>query len=189
MGAVHDRINEALVQWIGRQHVVFVATAPLAPDGHVNVSPKGMTGTVAVLDDRTVAYLDLTGSGIETVAHLRENGGITLMWTAFEGPPRIVRIHGRGEVVLPEDDRWDDLTAGFSAHRGARAVVVVHAERVSDSCGYSVPLFDFREDRPRLTEWTNAQSDAELAAYRRQKNATSIDGLPGLAPTVDPLQR
>lgn len=181
MGAVHDRISEALVHWIGRQHVVFVATAPLAADGHVNVSPKGMARTVAVLGDRTVAYLDLTGSGIETVAHLQENGRITLMWTAFEGPPRIVRIHGRGEVVLPDDDRWEGLSASFPAHRGARAIVVVHAERISDSCGYSVPLLDFREDRPRLTEWVDSKSDVELDAYRRQKNASSIDGLPGLA--------
>lgn len=180
MGTVHERIDEALADWIARQHVMFVATAPSDPDATVNLSPKGTAGTVAVLDERTVAYLDLTGSGIETVAHLRDNGRITLMWCAFEGPPRIVRVHGRGRVVAAGDDGFEGLAARFVEHRGARAVVVVEAGRISDSCGYSVPLLDFVAERDVLDRWTGRRSDAELDEYRATRNATSIDGLPGL---------
>jgi hypothetical protein len=180
MGKVHDAIDAPLRRWIERQHVVFVGTAPLDGAGHVNVSPKGTAGTFAVLDDRRCAYLDLTGSGVETVAHIRENGRITLMWCAFEGPPRIVRVQGRGEVVLPADPEWSGLRSHFAPHRGARAIVVVDAERVSDSCGYSVPLMAWEADRSRLDDWTAKRTDAELATYRRTHNARSIDGLPGL---------
>lgn len=180
MGKVHPGIDEPLAAWIGRQHVFFVATATSDPAGTVNLSPKGTVGTFAVLDEQRCAYLDLTGSGIETVAHLRDNGRITLMWCAFEGPPRIVRVHGRGEVVTPDDDRWDDLSAHFDAQRGARAIVVVTAQRVSDSCGYSVPLMEFTAERTRLTEWVEARTDEDLADYRARKNTRSIDGLPGL---------
>src|SRR5437016_4248210 len=126
MGRQYEMISPELASWIGRQHVFFVATAPLAADGHVNVSPKGHD-TLRVLDDHTVAYLDLTGSGIETTAHVRENGRITLMWCAFEGPPRIVRISGRGELTDPGDPRAID--AGFPEMRGTRGVVMVHADR------------------------------------------------------------
>ena len=180
MGKVHDHLDDGLREWIGRQHVCFVATAPSGPDGHVNVSPKGMDGTVVVLADGRCAYLDLTGSGIETVAHLRDDGRITLMWCAFEGPPRIVRVHGRGRAVLPGDAEWDELSAAFPPRRGARAVIVVEADRISDSCGYSVPLLAYQGDRTRLAEWADARTDEELAAYRADRNARSIDGLPGL---------
>ncbi len=180
MAKVFDSIDETLQRWIAKQHVFFVGTAPLDGDGRVNVSPKGMAGTFAVVDERTCAYLDLTGSGIETVAHVRENGRITLMWCAFDGPPRIVRVQGRGRVVVPGDAGWDELAARFEQHRGARSIIVVDAERVSDSCGYSVPKMDFREDRTRLAEWADNRTDDELVAYRQKKNAVSIDGLPGL---------
>ncbi len=181
MGKVHDGIDERLAEWIGRQHVFFVATAAGDTDGTVNVSPKGTAGTLAVLDEQRVAYLDLTGSGIETVAHLRDNGRITVMWCAFEGPPRIVRVHGTGEVVTPDDDRWAELLDAFGGPRpGQRSIIVVTARRVSDSCGYSVPLMEFRQDRTRLDEWAEARSEGELDEYRARKNARSIDGLPGL---------
>lgn len=183
MGTQYEELSEAMVTWIERQPMFFVATSPLADDGHVNVSPKGMAGTLQILDSTTVAYLDLTGSGIETVAHLRENGRITLMWCAFEGPARIVRVQGRGEAVLPSDATWDDLVTRFAPSRGARAIIVVHADRVSDSCGYSVPLMDFQADRTRLTDWTDNRTDEELLEYRATKNAASIDGLPGLPHT------
>jgi hypothetical protein len=176
MSAVHPAITPAIAEWIGRQQMFTVATAPLAADGRVNVSPKGLD-TLRVLDSSTVAYLDLTGSGAETIAHVRENGRITLMWTAFDGPPRIVRIHGRGEVLELDDPRIADR---FEPLPGARAVILVHAERISDSCGYSVPLYSFEAHRSRLLEWAAAKSDDELVAYRAAKNATSIDGLPGL---------
>jgi hypothetical protein len=176
MGAVHESITPALADWIARQPIVFVATAPLAADGRINVSPKGLD-LVRVLDERTVGYVDLTGSGIETAAHLRENGRITLMWCAFEGPPRIVRVHGRGEHVPLGDPRW---AGRFPEERGARGLVIVHADRISDSCGYSVPRLDLVGPRTRLAEWTAAKTDDELAEYRATRNATSIDGLPGL---------
>jgi predicted pyridoxine 5'-phosphate oxidase superfamily flavin-nucleotide-binding protein len=137
MGKTYDRIDDRLREWILAQPVVFVATAPLDGDGHVNVSPKGGAGVVAVLDGATVAYLDLTGSGVETIAHLRENGRITLMWCAFSGPPKIVRLHGRGTVVLPTDAAWPALAERFpgAGAPGVRSVVLVRAERISDSCG------------------------------------------------------
>jgi hypothetical protein len=176
MGREYEEISPELAGWIRRQHLFFVATAPLGADGRVNVSPKGHD-TLRVLDGRTVAYLDLTGSGIETAAHVRENGRITLMWCAFEGPPRIVRVSGRGELAGLDDPRA--VAAGFPQMRGARGVVIVHAERVADSCGYAVPKFRFEGERDRLVQWVDKKSDAELAEYHATKNAVSIDGLPG----------
>src|SRR4051794_21269866 len=176
MGTVHRCITPSVAEWIGRQHMFTVATAPLGADGHVNVSPKGLD-TLRIIDEVTVAYLDDTGSGIETIAHVRENGRITLMWSAFDGPPRIVRIHGRGELLAVDDLR---VAGRFEPGPGARAVIVVHAERVSDSCGYSVPLYDYVGQRTRLDEWAAAKSPEETRAYRAAKNARSIDGLPAL---------
>lgn len=177
MGNVRDGIDQPLRDWIVAQHMFFVATAPSRADGRVNLSPKGMTDTFAFMGEATCAYLDLTGSGAETVAHLRENGRITIMWTAFDGPPRIVRFHGRGRVVLPDTTEWVALMPSFGQHRGARSVIVVDVERVSDSCGYAVPKFDFVEDRSRLDEWAHNRTDAELIEYRAKKNRVSIDGL------------
>jgi hypothetical protein len=174
MASTHASITPPVAEWIGRQHMFFVATAPLEAGGHVNVSPKGLD-TLRILDDMTVAYLDLTGSGAETVAHVRENGRITLMWSAFEGPPRIVRIHGRGEVVAVDDPR---VAGRFDDIPGARAVIVVHAERISDSCGYSVPLYSFEGHRSKLVEWADHRGAEGLVTYRAAKNAVSIDGLP-----------
>ena len=180
MGAVHEEIDATLAAWIAAQHVMFVATAPNDPNATVNLSPKGTAGTIAVLDEHTVAYLDLTGSGIETVAHLRDNGRITLMWCSFEGPPRIVRVHGHGRVVTDDDPAYAVVAARFVDHRGARAIIVVEAHRISDSCGYSVPLLDFVAERDVLDRWTDRRSDDALASYRSTRNAESIDGLPGL---------
>ena len=176
MGRVHSTITPQLADWIGRQHLFFVATAPLAADGHVNLSPKGLD-TLRVVDDRTLAYLDLTGSGAETIAHVRENGRITLMWCAFDGPPRTVRIHGRGEVIGLDDPAVAGL---FPSLPGAGAVVRVVADRIADSCGYAVPLFDFVHDRDRLIEWAEHRGDDGLDEYRAEHNAASIDGLPAL---------
>jgi len=174
MGSVHASITPPIRDWIARQHMFFVATAPLDGDGRVNLSPKGLD-TLRVLDDETVAYLDLTGSGIETVAHVRENERITLMWCAFEGPPRIVRVHGRGEVLALDDPR---VAGQFDALPGARSVILVRAERVSDSCGYAVPLYEYQGQRSKLLEWAEHHAD-DLDDYRSRKNAASIDGLPG----------
>lgn len=181
MGQVFDVLNDRLTEFIRGQHVFFVATAPLAADGLVNLSPKGLD-TFAVLDGHRVAYLDLTGSGVETIAHLRENGRIVVMFCAFEGPPRIVRLHGRGEAVLPDDHRFGALVGLFAAHPGVRSVIRIDVERVADSCGFGVPLLRFEEARSKLDEWAERKGPDGIARYQAKKNAQSIDGLPGLTP-------
>ncbi len=181
MAKTFEGIDERLGGFIADQPVFFVATAPSGSDGHVNLSPKGMGGTFRVLDPRTVAYLDVTGSGIETVAHLRDNGRIVIMFCAFSGPPRIVRLHGRGTVVLPGADEWEDLAARFPPQPGTRSVIKVALERVSDSCGFGVPVMAYEKDRNQLAEWAIRKTEEELSEYRAKKNAQSIDGLPGLA--------
>ena len=180
MGRVHEGIDDRLACWLAAQPVFFVATAPVGQDGHVNVSPKGVAGTFSVLGPRRVAYLDLTGSGAETIAHLRENGRITIMCCAFDGPPRIVRIYGRGLAVLPGDPGFADLVELFPAKDGTRSVIVVEVDRVADSCGYAVPRLTFDAQRDNLDRWTAMKTAAELVAYRADNNAVSIDGLPAL---------
>jgi hypothetical protein len=179
MSKVMASIDDRLATFLLAQPVYFVGTAPLAADGHVNISPKGMAGTFAVLGPLRVAYLDYTGSGAETIAHLRENGRIVLMFCAFDGPPNIVRLHGRGRVVLLGDSEFDDLRAAFDKERsrGQRSIVVVDVDRVSDSCGYAVPLMDLREDRDLLDRHQERRDDDYFDAYRRDKNSASIDGL------------
>ena len=168
MGKVYDDIDEKLAAWIGRQRLFFVSTAP-NDGGHVNVSPKGPIETLRIVDGRTVEYLDYVGSGAETVAHLRENGRICVMLCAFEGPPRIVRLHGRGEVV-PAEDVGD----------GTRGVIRVHVERIADSCGYGVPLMEYVGERPQRDKWVASKGADGLRAYVAEKNAESIDGLPAV---------
>lgn len=179
MGKVYATLDPPLVEFLRRQHLFFVATAPLGAEGHVNLSPKGHD-TFAVLDERTVAYLDLTGSGIETLAHLRENGRITILFCAFEGPPKIVRLYGRGEAIEKGEAEFEQLRAHFPAFDGARAIVRVRLTRVSDSCGYSVPLFDYAGERRQLLEWTERKGTDGLDTYRDKNNTRSIDGLAGL---------
>jgi hypothetical protein len=178
MGKTFETIVPALQEWIAQQHVFFVATAPLATDGHVNCSPKG-SDSFRILNDHEVAYLDLTGSGVETIAHVSENERIVIMFCAFEGPPKIVRIHGRGEVVLPTDPDFAQLSALFPSHAGARAIIRVKATRISDSCGFTVPFMDHVKHRDTLDRWTDKKTPEELADYRKLKNETSIDGIPG----------
>ena len=189
MGKVHERIDSRLREFIERQHVCFVATAPNDPRGRVNVSPKGIGGTFAVLDDHTVAYLDVSGSGAETIAHVRENGRIVVMLCAFEGPPRILRFHGTGSVVFPDDPRFSDLLercafADLSIPEARRAVIVVDVARVSDSCGYGVPLMSFEgmRDHHRLSseKKIRVQGRDGYAEHRRTKNRESLDGLPAV---------
>ena len=177
MGKVHEAIDARLRTFLEAQHVFFVATAPTV-GGRVNVSPKGIGGTFAVVDEHTVAYLDITASGAETVAHLRENGRITLMFCAFDGPPNVVRLHGRGRVVSLYDDEYEAWLGRFTETRGARAVIVVDVERVSDSCGYGVPLMEYAGERDLLPQHMDRKGAAGQADYRRKKNRVSIDGLP-----------
>lgn len=179
MAKAYDEISDVQRAFIERQPLFFVATAPAAGAGHVNVSPKGLDA-LRVLGPREVAYLDLVGSGAETIAHVRENGRITLMFCAFDGPPTIVRLYGTGEVVEPQDPAFDLLRELFGGGAGARAVVRVRVHRVADSCGFGVPLLEYRGQRSQLTDWTDRKDPAALRDYQRQKNASSIDGLPAL---------
>jgi hypothetical protein len=172
-----DAISDDLAIWMRGQPMFFVATAPRADDGHVNVSPKGLA-TFAVLGPQRVAYLDLTGSGAETIAHVRQNGRITIMFCAFEGAPSICRVYGAGTVHERGSDGYDELLPNFTELVGARAIIDVAVTRVSSSCGYGVPLMEYVGQRTRLLEWADARGPEGLADYRRTKNAASIDGLP-----------
>lgn len=185
MGKVYEGISDELAAWVARQPMFFVGTAPLAPSGHVNVSPKGLD-TLRILGPARVAYLDLTGSGAETLAHVRENGRIVILFCAFSGPPKIVRFHGRARAVTPRAPHWADLRARFAEHPGARAIIDVEVTRVSDSCGYGVPSFGAPAQREALDLWTQKRGAAGLVTYRQQKNARSIDGLPAFAPEDEP---
>ncbi|MEV4826000.1 pyridoxamine 5'-phosphate oxidase family protein [Micromonospora sp. NPDC049274] len=181
MGKVYPEIDGRLREFIAAQPVFFVATAPSGSEGHVNVSPKGMTGTFVILGPHRVAYLDYHGSGAETIAHLRDNGRITLMFCAFDGPPKIVRLHGRGSSVAVTEAAFADRLAEFPAPpdvHAVRAVITVEVERVSDSCGYAVPLMDYRAERDLLVTSHSRRTADDLVTYRATRNAASIDGLP-----------
>lgn len=181
MGRTYDQIDDTLAAFLRAQHVFFVATAPLAGSGHVNVSPKGLD-SFAILDPHTVAYLDLTGSGVETIAHLGENGRITLLFCAFEGPPKIVRLYGRGRVVPVDDPEFDTLARHLPERVGTRSAIVVRLDRIADSCGYGVPRYRYEGERSQLIDWAERKGAGGVAAYRAERNAASIDGLPGLPP-------
>ncbi|MCI3222468.1 pyridoxamine 5'-phosphate oxidase family protein [Streptomyces sp. NP-1717] len=184
MGKHYERIDGRIRTFIEEQPLFFTATAPRADDGHVNLSPKGRAGSLVVLDESTLAYLDFGGSGAETIAHLRENGRITLMWCAFTGPPKILRVHGRGEPVFRDDPRWGGYMARFGDADGpsARAIILVSAVRISDSCGFAVPFLDYREERTQHAEHFGRKTDDEFAAYCEKKEyvGVSLDGLPAL---------
>ncbi|MEV8035173.1 pyridoxamine 5'-phosphate oxidase family protein [Streptomyces sp. NPDC002742] len=192
MGKTYERIDGRLRTFIEAQPLFFTATAPLSEDGTINLSPKGLSGSFAVLDERTVAYLDFAGSNAETIAHLRENGRITLMWCAFQGPPNIVRVHGRGEPVFRDDPRFKELLTRFTTidptSHGLRAIIVVTAELVRDTCGYAVPFMSYDEDRDLHARRFAREDDASLSEYFTKKEhiATSLDGLPGLPLPLPP---
>ena len=179
MGSVFTALDDKLTSFVRAQHLFFVATAPSGDEGHVNLSPKGYD-TFRVLDETTVVYLDLTGSGVETIAHLQQNGRITLMFCAFSGPPNIVRLYGRGEVVLPTEEGFAELAALFDSLPGIRSVIRVRLDRVATSCGYGIPRFDYEGDRDTLIKYAEKKGPEGMARYRREKNAESIDGIPGL---------
>lgn len=178
MGKIYESIDESLASWIERQKVFFVSTAPLAAAGRINCSPKGLDA-FRILSPHQVAYADLNGSGIETAAHLRENGRILIMFCAFEGPPNIVRLHGTGRYHESGSDRHEALKAQFDID-GLRGIVEIDVTRISDSCGYGVPKYDFVEQRSALEKWSGKKSPAEIADYQANNNQQSIDGLPGL---------
>jgi hypothetical protein len=189
MAKVFEQIDEHLQRWVARQSMYFVGSAPLSGDGHVNLSPKGPIGSLKVLDPHTVAYLEISGSGSETIAHLRENGRIVVMLCAFDGPPRIVRFHGRGEIVWPDEPRFGELLeqAHFedaSLPQARRSIIVVHVTRVSDSCGYGVPLMSYQGQREHHALSTAKRlrvlGEDGYRKRRRTTNRVSLDGLPAV---------
>jgi hypothetical protein len=182
MAKVFEEIDDKLRSFIEGQQMFFVATAPLAGDGLVNLSPKGLDG-FRILDPHTVAYLDLTGSGVETVAHIRENERITFLFCAFEGPPRTLRLYGRGQALLLDTPEFDALRPTFPELPGARAIVKVDVTRIADSCGWGVPLYDYRGQRDQLFRWAEQSGPEKLHEIRLEANAHSLDGLPGLDPS------
>jgi len=179
LGKIRTEIDDQIAKMIQEQHVFFVATAPPASEGNINLSPKGLN-TFRILGPRTVAYLDVIGSGVETIAHLKENGRIVLMFCAFQGPPIIVRLHGCGRVVEPNAPEFPELAAQFPRYGTARAIIVVDLTRVSNSCGFGVPLLKYEGDRDQHFRWAHRKGPEGLKAYKQEKNRRSIDGLPGL---------
>jgi Pyridoxamine 5'-phosphate oxidase len=179
MGQTYQSIDAKLREWLSAQRVFFVASAPLSGNGHVNCSPKD-ANSFRVLDEKTLVYLDLTGSGVETIAHVKENGRIVLMFCAFTGAPKIVRFHGIGKVIEPGHPDFGPLSANFLPTAGIRAFIKIHVTRISDSCGYGVPLYEFRGDRSQLKKWAEHKGEASLLEYRLNHNSESIDHLQGV---------
>ena len=179
MGKLYTEINDELKAWIEKQHMFFVSTAPQSPEHHLNTSPKGLD-TFRILGPNRVAYLDFTGSGIETIAHLRENGRILIMMCAFEGAPNIVRLYGRGRVHFESSEEFKSLISKFPEYPGTRAVIDVEVHRISDSCGYAVPLYSFQGHRDVLPKWAQKKGAEGVREYQQGNNLMSIDGLPGI---------
>lgn len=188
MGRTYPEVDEQIAAWIAGQPMFFVATAPLQADGHVNVSPKGAKGTLRQLGPRKFAYLDLVGSGNETISHLRENGRIVMMFCAFDGPPKVLRLHGRGRVVQPHEEEFPALLNEFTLtpelEQTLRSIIVIDVTLISDSCGFVVPRMEFVEERKQLYRWAQHQQRGHGEAWKTKfaayNNQTSLDGLPGL---------
>ena len=179
MGKLFEKITPKLQSWIAEQQLFFVSTAP-ADGGHINCSPKGLD-SFRILDEHTVAYIDLTGSGVETIAHLRENGRITIMFCALNGAPKILRLYGRGEVLQNGTAGFAELSHHFPDYAGARAIIKVKLSRIADACGYAVPRYEYVGQRDTLNKWAENKGGDGIAAYQKEKNKVSIDGLPGLS--------
>jgi hypothetical protein len=179
MSKIYATIDEGITRFIKAQKMFFVASAPLAATGHINLSPKGLD-SFRILGPKEVAYLDFTGSGVETIAHLRENGRVVIMFCALEGPPKIIRLHGRGKTVEPGDSDFAAMRSAFPAYPGVRAVIVVEVERIADSCGYAVPVYRYEGERDQLVRWAENKGPDGVVDYQSKNNLSSIDGLPGL---------
>ena len=185
MGRTTPDIDDQVRQFIQSQHMFFVATAPRDDRGLINLSPKGLD-TFRILGPRLVGYADYTGSGVETIAHIRENGRLTIMFCAFDGRANILRLYGRGRVVERADADFAGLAATFDVREGVRAIVLLDVTRVSDSCGFGVPLYEFRGQRDQLPAWASKKGEQGLIEYQAKKNTTSLDGLPGLKSFAPP---
>ena len=175
MAKFFDKIDDEIRDFIAEQKMFFTASAPI--DGRVNLSPKGIN-TFCVVDEKTVCYLDLTGSGNETAAHVKENGRLTIMFCSFDGAPLILRLYGRGEVVHQSSEKWNELAKNFEDFVGTRQIIVLNVESLQTSCGFGIPLYEYKEDRTTLLDWARNKGDDGIEKYRREKNRTSIDGLP-----------
>src|SRR5215469_10753043 len=179
MGKVYEAIDQQIKEWMVAQKVFFVATAPLSGEGHINCSPKD-GDSIRVVDGKTLVYLDLIGSGVETIAHVRENGRIIVMMCAFEGAPKIMRFHGRGEVIEKDNSQFEHLKTLFVSEVGIRSFILIHLDRISDSCGFGVPVLEFKDYRKQLRTYNERVGEEKLADYKIKHNTTSIDGLPGV---------
>ncbi len=177
MGRKYETITDQVASFINNQPMFFVATAPLDIAGHVNLSPKG-ADSLRVIDRHTVVYADLAGSGAETIAHLRENGRITILWCSFGPKPRILRVHGRGEHLLPDHAEFADMADLFPRYKALRSMIRVHADRIADSCGFGVPEMELIAERSKMMEWADRRSPAKIHKYMKDNNSSSIDGLP-----------
>ena len=180
MAKTYDAIGPEVREWMAEQHMFFVATAPRSDAGMINLSPKGHD-TLRILDDHTLAFLDYGGSGIETIAHLRENGRIVVMMCAFAGPPKIFRFHGSGDVITPKDPEFETLSEAFDrSELGIRAIIRVNVTRISDSCGFGVPLYEYQEQRRTSPNFIRSHGTERIRAYQEENNLESLDGLPGI---------
>ncbi|MEM8717230.1 MAG: pyridoxamine 5'-phosphate oxidase family protein [Cyanobacteria bacterium P01_G01_bin.4] len=176
MAKQYAQLTPSLQAFIAQQHMFFTGSAPLSAEGRVNVSPKGID-TFRCLSPTQVAYLDLTGSGNETAAHIKDNGRLTIVMCSFVGKPTILRLYGKGRIVRSQDPDWESLYAHFDSLPGERQIVVLDIELVQTSCGFGVPKYDFKEHRNELVQWAERKGEAGLADYRRKKNSRSLDGL------------
>jgi len=177
MGKLHDSIKPAHKEFIENQHIFFVATAPLSADGRVNLSPKGLD-CFRVLSENKVAYMDLVSSGNETSAHTLENGRITIMFCSYEGAPNILRLYGKGFTVLPNSNEWNDYAQHFTIYPSTRQIIVANIDLVQTSCGFGVPLYNYAGERDIHFEWAEKKGADGLHEYVKEKNLTSLDGLP-----------
>ncbi len=179
MGKIYEEISPKLSDWIEQQKLFFVATSPTDLNGHLNCSPKGMD-SFRILGPKLVGFVDLTGSGAETIAHIRDNGRITILFCAFEGPPKILRLYGTGQYLTEADNQWSERSALFPDYLGVRSIILIEVTRIADSCGFGVPKFNFVENRDTLEDWAVKKGPDGIHAYQQRKNANSIDGLPAL---------
>lgn len=179
MGKIHESITPQLTKWVEKQKLFFVSTAPLSGDGLVNNSPKGLD-SFRILDEHTVAYIDLVGSGVETIAHLKENGRITIMFCAFEGPPKILRFYGKGEVLERDTPDFAAMQHLFPSYMNARSIIKINVQRIQDACGYAVPILEFKQERDVLDKWAANKGADGIKKYIRERNSESLDGLKGI---------
>ncbi|OOQ61138.1 pyridoxamine 5'-phosphate oxidase family protein [Mucilaginibacter pedocola] len=177
MAKFFEEIGPRHREFIEAQKIFFTASAPLSGDGHVNLSPKGMDA-FRVLSPNKVAYMDINGSGNETSAHLLENGRITIMFCAFDGPPNILRLYGKGYTVLPGTSEWDELSPLFHLPLSSRQIIVTNVDIVQTSCGYGVPFYDYKGERDQAIKWAENKGEEGIEKYQAEKNRISLDGLP-----------